>query len=229
MAIFEVFYQPGKLFASLPERRWAWVAPLILGVLLTLCTTVALVHTIGMETIVRQQMEARGSNLSPEQMQQALNNATRPGILYLTYAAAVFGGILVPLLIALLLRFLAIVGSHQPRFGTMFSMVTLAFLPYSAVACLMTVLVLYTSPDKTVLDYQNLLATNIGAFMNRETTSKGLYALLTSIDLLTFCEIGLMSYGFSKVTRSSFFYGLMSVGTLWVVYVAGKVGLSLLF
>ncbi len=229
MAIFEVFYQPGKLFASLPDRRRAWVAPLILGVLLSLCTTAAVVRMIGIETIARQQIESRGSSMSPEQMQQALNNANSPAILYVTYAAAVFGALLAPLLIAALLRFFATMASRQPRFGAMFSMVTLAFLPYSTVVCLMTLLVLFTSPDRTVLDYQNLLATNIGAFVNKETTSKGLYALLSSIDILTFGEIGLMSLGFAKVTRGSFFYGLVSVGTLWFVYVVGKVGLSLLF
>jgi hypothetical protein len=227
MAIFEVFYQPGKLFASLPGRRGVWVAPLIVGILLSLCATVTAVQKIGLEAIIRQRIENQ-PNMSPEQMQQALNNANSPAIAYLVYAAAVFAGVLLPIVIAGCLLIFALMASQQPKFGTMFSMVTLAYFPYTAIAALMTILVVFTSPDTSVLDLQNLLSTNVAAFMNKETTGKALYAFLGSIDILSFGEIGLLAYGFSKVTRSSFFFGIFSVGCLWAIYVAFKVGLSLL-
>jgi hypothetical protein len=227
MAIFEVFYQPGKLFASLPGRRGVWVAPLIVGILLSLCATVTAVQKIGLEAIVRQRIENQ-PNMSPEQMQQALNNANSPVIAYLVYAAAVFAGVLLPIVIAGCLSIFALMASQQPKFGTMFSMVTLAYFPYTAITALMTVLVVFASPDTSVLDLQNLLSTNVAAFMNKETTGKALYAFLGSVDILSFGEIGLLAYGFSKVTRSSFFFGIFSVGCLWAIYVAFKVGLSLL-
>src|ERR1700733_7035073 len=129
MAIFEVFYQPGKLFASLPGRRGVWVAPLLLGMLLSLCTTYVAVQKIGLDTIVRQQIESQ-RNMSPEQMQQALNNANSPAVAYIIYGAVIFAGILLPIVIAGALSIFALMGSQQPKFGTMFSMVTLAYLPY---------------------------------------------------------------------------------------------------
>ena len=89
MAIFEIFYQPGKVFSSLPERRGAWIAPLLLGVLCVLATTVAAVRMIGMDAIVRQQLQ--NTRLSPEQMQNALNRANSPAQLYVTYSGAVMG------------------------------------------------------------------------------------------------------------------------------------------
>jgi hypothetical protein len=227
MAIFEVFYQPGKLFASLPGRRGVWVAPLLLGMLLTLCTTYVAVQKIGMDTIVRQQIESN-RNMSPEQMQQALNNANSPVIAYLIYGAVIFAGILLPIIIAGALSIFALMGSQQPKFSTMFSMVTLAYLPYTLITALMTILVVFVSPDTSVLDIQNLLSTNVAAFMNKETTGKALYAFLGSVDILSFGEIGFLAYGFSKVTKSSFFFGVFSVGTLWAIYVVFKVGLSLL-
>jgi hypothetical protein len=227
MAIFEVFYQPGKLFTSLPGRRGVWVAPLLLGMLLSLCTTYFAVQKIGMDTIVRQQIESQ-RNMSPEQMQQALNNANSPAIAYLIYGAVIFAGFLLPILIAGALSIFALMGSQQPKFGTMFSMVTLAYLPYSLIAALMTILVVFVSQDTSVLDINNLLSTNVAAFMNKETTGKALYAFLGSVDILSFGVIGLLAYGFSKITRSSFFFGVFSVGTLWAIYVVIKVGLSLL-
>jgi hypothetical protein len=227
MAIFEIFYEPGKVFASLPERRGAWAAPLILGVLLVLATTIAVVQMIGMEAIVRQQLQ--NTRLSPEQMQTALNRAASPAQLYVTYSGAVMGGIVSILLIAGLLTVFAMVGSKQPKFSTNFSMVALAFFPYRLIVCAMTVLVLFASPDRSVLDVTNLLATNVGAFMNKETMSKGLYTFLSALDILSFAEIWLLSYGFSKVNRTSFSFGLAAVGSLWLVYVLARMALSLLF
>jgi hypothetical protein len=227
MAIFEVFYQPGKLFASLPERRYAWVLPLILGTLLLLGVTIAVVQLIGMETIVRQQIQ--NTRLSPEQMQAALARANSPVQLYITYTASVLGGVLVLVVIAGVLSLFAMMGSRQPPFGTMFSMVTLASLPYRLVICVMSLLVLFASPDRSSLDYSNMLATNVAAFMDKETTSKWLYSLMGSIDILSFFEIGLLAYGFSKLTKTSVFFGLVAVGTLWGVYVFAKVALSMLF
>jgi hypothetical protein len=227
MGIFEVFYEPGKLFATLENRRAAWVAPLILGVLLLLGTTVAAVRLIGMEAIVRQQLQ--NTRLSPEQMQNALNQANTPARINVTYAGTVVVGTLSVLLIAGLLTLFAMVGSKQPKFSTNFSMVALASFPYRLVVCLMTVLVLLAAPDRSALDVSNMLATNVGAFMDKDTMSRGLYTLLSALDILTFAEIGLLSYGFAKVNRTSVSFGLFAVTSLWIVYVLIRMGLSLLF
>jgi hypothetical protein len=227
MAIFEVFYQPGKLFSTLEQRRAAWLLPMILGALLALATVAAAIHYIGMESIVRQRVE--GTRLSPEQMQIAMSRALSPAQTYITYAGTVVVGVLAYLVIAGMLTVFALMSSKEPRFSTNLSMVTLAFLPYRFIVCLMALLVLIAAPDKTSLDATNLLATNVGAFVNKETMSRGLYALLSQIDVLTFTEIGLLSYGFSKVNRTSIGFGLMAVLTLWAIYVAFVVGASVLF
>jgi hypothetical protein len=227
MAIFEVFFAPGKLFASLPGRRAVWIAPLILNILLVLAITVAAVQMIGMETIIRQQLQ--NTRLSPEQMQTALNRATAPSQTYITYAGATAGAVISILLIAGLLTVFAMIGSKQPKFGTNFSMVTLTFLPYRLIVCVMTVLVIWASPDRTSIDVTNILATNVGAFMNKETMSRGLYTFLSALDVLTFAEIGLMSYGFAKVNRTSISFGLVAVTSLWLVYVLARSAISSLF
>jgi hypothetical protein len=108
-------------------------------------------------------------------------------------------------------------------------MVALAFFPYRLVFCLMTVLVLLAAPDPTALDSSNLLATNLGAFMNKEAISKGLYTLLSALDILSFAEIGLLSYGFAKVNRTSVAFGLFAVVSLWAVYTLIRIGVSLIF
>lgn len=227
MAIFEVFYQPGKLFSTLPNRRGIWLLPLILNLLLGVAATYMVVQKIGLDTIIRQQIESR-QNLTPDQQQQALNRASSPAVGILVYASVVLASLILPLVIAGLLSIFAMMAQQQPKFGTTFSMVVLAWFPYALVTSVMTILVVLAVPDPTTLDYQNLLSTNIGAFMNKETTGKGLYAFLTSVDILSFFEIGYLGYGFSKITRSSFFYGVFCVGSLWTLYVVVKVALSFL-
>jgi hypothetical protein len=227
MGILEVFYQPGKLFSTLEGRRAAWLLPLVLGVLCLVATTAAAVHYIGMETILRQQLE--NTRLTSEQMQIAMSRAAAPSQRYVTYAGTVVSGALSYLLIAALLTVFALVGSKQPKFSTNFSMVTLAFFPYRLVICLMAVLVLMAAPDPRTLEVTNLLATNVGAFVNKETMSRGLYALLSQMDVLSFAEIGLLAYGFSKVNRTSVAFGLVAVLSLWAVYVLIRVGLSIVF
>jgi len=116
--------------------------------------------------------------------------------------------------------------SVQPKFGTMFSMVTLGFLPYWVVVGVMTTLVLMAAPDRGLLDISNLLATNVGAFLDKATTSRGLYSFMSSMDLISFVEIGLLGYGFAKITRSSLSAGLGAVVSVWLLYVVVKAGMS---
>ena len=93
----------------------------------------------------------------------------------------------------------------------------------------MTALILMAAPNRDTLDIQNLIATNLGAYMNKDQMAKGMYSLMSSLDLLSFLEMGLMALGFSKLTRAGYFAGLGAVLALWVVYVSVKMAVSLIF
>jgi hypothetical protein len=227
MSIFEVFYQPGKLFSSLAERRGAWVLPLLLNTLLLLAIGALVPHYIGRDNLMRQQLE--GFNMTPEQKQTAIASAGSPARVYGGYVATAVSAPLIHAAIAGMLTIFGMMTSKAPKFGTMLSMVSLAFFPYWLVTASMTALILMMSPDPTTLDIRNLVATNVGAYMDKATLPKGIYSLLTSLDVLSFLEIGLLSLGFSKVTRSSIFAGFAAVGGLWVLYVSVKMLVSLLF
>jgi len=228
-ALLEVFYQPGKLFASLPERKFTWVAPLIGCMLLGLVGYYSMLHYIGVENLARQSMAMFASRLSPEQMQQALSQASSPARIYSGYASAALVSGLMLLLVSGMLAAFGMMAKVPPRFGVMFAMVALAFFPFQLITGLMTFMTLALSPDPASLDFQHILATNVGAFMNKNETSKGLYSLMTSLDILTFAEIILLSLGFGKVTKSGFGMGLAAVGCLWVLWVFAKMGMSLAF
>jgi hypothetical protein len=160
-------------------------------------------------------------------MQVAMARAASPAVLYFTYAAVAFGVPLSMLIVSGILFAFSLMTSRPPKFGGMLAMVNLAFFPYFLVVVLMTALVMIVAPDKSALDINNVLATNVAAFVNKSETSKGLYALFTSLDLLSFIEIGLLSYGFSRLTKAGFAAGLAAVVGMWILYVLSKMALSL--
>jgi len=177
-----------------------------------------------METIMRQRLQ--GSSMSPEQMQQAIERASSPVAIYFSYGAVALGTPLSMMAIAGALFAFGLMTKRAPKYPSMLAMTCLGFFPYFLVTVIMTMIVLLAAPDKTALDLSNVLATNVGAFVSKSETSKGMYALLTSLDLLSFIEIGFLSFGFSKLTKSGFFGGLGAVGTLWFLYVLCKMALA---
>jgi len=223
-ALLDVFFQPGKVFADLPEKRAAWVAPLLANTILLILSTVITIHVLGMDLIMRQRLAS--SNMSPEQMQKAMEQATSPIATWLTYGAVAVGAPISMLIVAGILFAFGMMTSRAPKFGAMLAMVSLAFFPYFLVTVLMTALVMIAAPDKTALDINNLLATNVAAFMNKSETSKGLYAMFTSLDLLSFIEIGLLSFGFGKLTKAGMAAGLGAVVAMWILYVAAKMAMT---
>lgn len=225
-ALIDVFFQPGKLFSSLPERRAPWVFPLLVNVILLLASTAVTINLLGMELITRQRLA--GSSMSPDQMQRAMQQATSPAAAYITYAAVLFGTPIFMLIVSGILFAFGMMTSRSPKFGSMLAMVNLALFPYFLITVLMTTLVIVSAPDKTALDVNNMLATNVAAFVNKSETPKGLYALYNSLDILSFMELGLMSYGFSKLTKTSLAAGLGAVGGMWVLFVFCKMAVTLL-
>jgi hypothetical protein len=228
-ALFEIFYQPGKVFEILPERKRAWVVPMIAVMLLVLLASILVPHFIGRENVARQQLENFSSRMTSEQLQAAIQAANSPARIYPGYVVAMIGTALMLLIVSGALMAFAMMSSRAPKFGTVLSMVSLAMFPYWLVSTAMTALILIASPDPTSLDVKNLVATNIAAYMDKNSMAKGLYSLLSSIDILSFGEIGLLAYGFSKITRTNLFFGFAAVGGLWVLYVSAKMVLSLLF
>jgi hypothetical protein len=226
-ALLHVFYQPGELFSSLPDRRRAWIIPLVVNCILAMAIWAVEVHYMGFITIVRQQLAA--IHMRPENMAIALERANTPARLYGSYIQTAFAVTLGALLISGVLKALSLMTGRSPRFGAMLSMVALAQFPYFLVVLLMTTLILTVAPDPGSLSVRNLIATNPAAYMDKETMSPGLYSLLESVDLLSFAEIFLLSYGFGKLTRAGFFAGLAAVLGMWIVYVSCKMALSLLF
>jgi hypothetical protein len=108
----------------------------------------------------------------------------------------------------------------------MLGTVAWASFPFAVIACVMGVLILLVTKDPTELDPATLLATNVGAFLDKNTTGKFMYSLAGSFDVLVIGKVLLLSFGMSQVTSMAFARALTLVGSLWLVWVLLRGGFA---
>ena len=231
LGLIEIFYAPGKVFERVRDRG-GWFIPILAVVLLGLCAVSVLLNLVGMETMARKQIESNPramEQLGPEGVEQRVRAANSPMIKGLYYAAPL---VVTPLTLlacsGLFLAGISVVGGNA-RFSRVLGATAYAWFPYSLLTTAMMTLVLTLAPDRTDLNFQNLIATNVGAFLDPKTVSKPIYSIASSIDLLSFGLIGLLGYGLSKVSGLAFGRTVMVVILIWAVYVLAKTGLSAMF
>ena len=229
-ALFEVFFSPGKAFDQIRERS-LFVPGFVVAILLSIANFAVLANLVGMETMARKQIESnsRTSSLTPEQKQQAISAAGTPARLYISYGFAAAGSAIVWLVIAgISLGLLAAAGASV-KYAQVLGAASYSAIPFLVLSLVMTTAILLASPDRENLDFTNLIGTNIGAYLNKETTSKALFSIAGSIDLISFAHIAFLGYAYSKISRLSFSSCTMIATGMWVVYVLGKAGFALLF
>jgi hypothetical protein len=229
MASFiQIFFDPAAVFAKV-RARGLWAMPLIAMALITMLDSFYVTHTIGMENVTRRFFEQHpsfASQIPPDKLEQAIQQSASPPRLAMS---ALFGGIgvaVVALIIALILMVMLSIMDRKPQLGQMLGTVAWASFPFTVITCVMIVLILFVSRDPSELDPQTLLATNVGAFLDKNSTGKFLYSLAGSLDVLSIGKVLLLSFGMSKVTGVPFARTLTLVIVLWLVWVLLRAGFA---
>jgi hypothetical protein len=224
-----VFVSPGATFADI-ARKPDFIVPLIVSILATMAVIETMLAKIGVERIVRQSLEqsGRASNMSPDQMQQAMEQGAKfTGIfMHLTGLLAAPIVLLVVAGVGLLIMN-AIFGS-QLKFKTAFCVTCYANMVSVLGAAIALVMILLADPEQ--FNAQNPMPTNPGFFFNPRETSKPLLSLLSSLDVFTIWFMALLGIGFSeavsrKVKPATIF---LCFAGLWAIWVLAKMGLSML-
>jgi hypothetical protein len=218
-----VIWEPKPVFEDLAARP-RWWAPIILLTIMSIVFVVALSRHVGIETIVRQQMEKQFQT-NPQMAQ--LSDAQRERSIGIGMAIAkygmYFGGVLgvtfsVLLTAAIMLGMMNLLGGAGLKFKQAFSVTAYSFLP-TAISTVLTMVVMFLKNPED-FDLQRPLPANLGAFLSPQTTPKWLQGLAGSIDLFTIWVMLLMALGFSVVAkRLSFAKSLTLVLIPWALYV----------
>src|SRR5436190_16003021 len=74
--LISVFTSPGKTFASIAERP-TWIQPLLCVLLVSIAVTAIVTPRMDMGSIIRQSIEDSGRQLTPEQMDTAVERGSK--------------------------------------------------------------------------------------------------------------------------------------------------------
>lgn len=225
--VIGVFFEPKKTFADVAERP-RWVVPLLISIVSALILLYLFNTHVGWEPYLRRLMEnnPRIQQLSPEQREQTFNVQLRlvPAFAYV----GVIVGAPVTLLVVALIAMGIIRGllGVPIRFAQSFAVMAYAWLPRVIFTALSIVVMFLKPPDQ--FDIQNSFASNPGAFMDPQKSSRFLYSLASALDVFTIWVMLLMAVGLKAAggKRLSFGGALFAVVLPWAVYVLVRGGLA---
>jgi Yip1 domain len=220
---------PRPTFESI-VRRPTWVLPVALGMVLFLAVVAIFSQRGGWPAFFQRQdaSSSRFQKLSQEDQEKAYNAQLKFAPPF-AYAEGVILPILVPVIVAaIFLGVFNLAASTQMRFGVALGIVAFAWTPW-LIHGLLSILILFLKDPATV-DLQNLVASNPGAFL-AEDSPKWLSVLLASVDIFAIWTMILLAIGFSATNPKKLSFGksFSLVITVWVVFIALKVGLTALF
>lgn len=218
-------FDPKPAFADIASRPARWWVPLLLLALLSLVFTFAYTKRVGWERFLREQIESspRTQDLPAEQREEIIQTQVRwaPmfgyvfGTVYWAVVSLVAAG-------AFLFIFNVLLGS-QLSFRQVFSITCYSLLPMVLGGGIALLLLFLKHPAQ--FDLNNPVASNLGVFLDPNTTPKWLLSLATSFDLFSLWVLALLATGFCVGARKiSWSKSAAWVGATWAVWLLLKTG-----
>lgn len=228
--VIDTFVAPSKTFEDI-RRSAAWWLPVVLMSILGIAYFMMIDKKVGFETVAQKQIAAssRAQQASPEQLAQQVRISA---IIYKYsgFASPVFI-VIFALIIALVLwgafNFLL---NAELTFSRSMAIVIYSWLPTMVTSILAIITVTIGDPDNFYLP--NPVATNPAYFMDPINSSKFLYGMATSLDIITIWTIVLMGIGFSvnsdkrKIKPGT---AIATIATIYFVYKLCAAGLAAAF
>lgn len=221
-----VFFEPGKTFADIAERP-RWLVPLLISILSAVLLIYLFNRHVGWESSLERAMDNNrfAQQLTPQQRQTALNQQLRVMPVF-SYLYAVQVPITLLLAAGLATGIIRGLLGTPIRFAQTFAVMTYAFLPRVIYTGLSIAVMFLKNPDE--FDLQNAFASNPGAFMDPQKSSRFLYTVASQLDVFSIWVILLVAVGLKAAggKRLSFGGALFAVVLPWAVYVLVRGGLA---
>jgi len=225
-----VFVSPGETFEDI-ARRPGFIAPLIVAIVSGLVILEAMIFKIGMGRMVRQSIEQSGqaAKMSAEQLEGAVRTGATVGTIFAHVAVVVFGPAMLLIFAALGLGILVLIYGAPGKFKAVFSATCYANLVGVLGVLMGVALILFGDPEH--FNAQNPIPSNVGFFLNPLETSKPLYSLAGSADILWIWTMVLMAMGWSRVSggKAKTLPVFLAFAGIWMVWVLGKMGFAAIF
>jgi hypothetical protein len=219
-----IFSAPSKTFEDIKRGNKSWWLPLIIGALASYILFAAVAQKITVEQVVDNQVrmdpksQERMANASPEQRE--LGRKIGVGITEGVFIAGPVIGIIGAAVVALgLWATINFVFGGKSTYGSIFAVSYYAWLPMSVKALLGTI-VIFAGMAPESFNIKNFAPTNLAAlFMDPVESNKALYALATSLDVITIWTLVLMGIGVATVAGVKRSSGYIAVFGWWAIFV----------
>jgi hypothetical protein len=228
--VVNTFTAPSKTFEDIKRGNRSWWLPFVIFVVVGYILFAAVYFKIGMQQVVDNQIQ-----LNPKQaeaMQQASpaqREMSEKISLYVTEGVFIANPLLVLAGVAVLSLGLwgtiNFVFGGKAKFGSIFSVWMFASLP-GIVKVLLGIVVIFSGVAPESFNIKNYAPTNAGAFLNPLEANKALYALATSLDLVTIWTLVLLGMGTAIVAGVKRTSGYIAVFGWWAIFVLIGVGIA---
>jgi hypothetical protein len=224
-----VYFSPGEAFVAITRRPRFWL-PLVGYLALLAAFTAVWLHQVEPAQFLRNELEQSGKweRIPPESRDTVM--ATQAKLFPLiAWAGTLLGGPLSIVLMALVLLFIfRVLYSGEVTLPQSMAVVSYTFLATHLLTTPLILLVMGLKGDWN-LNPQEALQANAALFLDRAALARPLYALVSSLDLVSFWQIGLLAVGFAVASRREVKKAVWGVAVPWALLVLGKVVLAALF
>jgi hypothetical protein len=229
-----VLTSPSKTFEDIAARPgWDWLVPVALIIVLAFTLQSLALPKVDVDQAVKDQMklmERFAQNMTPEQRAE-MEKRTREGFEAQKNPArrAIAGVIIfgVVLLVPAIYRGIAAAFGRKATYKRLLAGYAYTWTIY-LIPTLLTVLIVAARSeiDPNELNYARVLKSNVAAFLDFDTTSKPLLALLSSVDVFDIWGYIVGSIAVSKMTDFTRKGAMAVVGSVWGLYIVIKVCLG---
>jgi hypothetical protein len=229
--VTNIFSAPSKTFEDIKRGNRSWWMPWVILAIFGYMFFAAVNSKVGMQTVVDNQMRM-ASESQQEQMAKAppqQREMTNKISLYVTEGIFIAGPVFVLLVAAVVALVLwgtiNFVFGGKATFGGIFAVWFFAALP-SVLKTLLGIVVLFVGNTPETFNIKNYAPTNVAAFLPVMETNKAVYALASSLDVVTIWSLILMGMGIAIVAGVKRSSGYIAVFGWWVIIVLIGVGVA---
>jgi len=209
------FFAPSKTFADI-RRNASWWVPFLLISIFSISFLAMVDKKVGFDQVAHTMLANNKAiqQLDPAQQEQAYSR-TAISLKVGEYAAPVFILISVLITAAVLMGTFNFMMDAQVSFSQSMAIVMYGWLPGVIQAILSILVLAFGDPEGFRMD--NPVGTNPAHFMDPAATSKFVYSILTSVDVISFWIIALVGIGFAMNAKKKVSTG-SAIATVAVWY-----------
>jgi len=228
--VTNTFAAPSKTFEDIKRGNKSWWLPLLILAVVAYILFAAITFKIGMQQVVDNQI--RMDPKTEERMAQASPEARAMSekiSLYVTEGVFIASPLLVLAVAAMgslgLWGTINFVFGGKSKYGSIFAVWMFASLP-SIVKSLLGTIVIFAGMAPESFNVKNFAPTNVAAFLPVAETNKVVYALASSLDIVSIWTMVLLGMGVAIVAGVKRTSGYIAVFGWWALFVLIGVGVA---